>query len=102
MKSEFLAHAAHELRTPLTTILGYSEILLAMEVDAETRREALDAIHRQTLWLVDIINELLDLSRIEERRARISGSNASMSAACSASCCRALASTPSAGRSPWT
>lgn len=70
MKSEFLAHAAHELRTPLTTILGYSEILLAMEVDAETRREALDAIHRQTLWLVDIINELLDLSRIEERRGK--------------------------------
>ncbi|MCK9382598.1 MAG: CHASE domain-containing protein [Sulfuritalea sp.] len=70
MKNEFLSHAAHELRTPMTSILGFSEILLKMEVDEATRKDLLETIHRQTLWLVDIINELLDLSRIEARRGR--------------------------------
>ncbi|MDK9702968.1 MAG: CHASE domain-containing protein [Sulfuritalea sp.] len=70
MKNEFLSHAAHELRTPMTSILGFSEVLLKMEVDEATRKDLLGTIHRQTLWLVDIINELLDLSRIEARRGR--------------------------------
>lgn len=68
MKSEFLSHAAHELRTPMTSILGFSELLLRREVDAAKRQELLEIIHRQTQWLVVIINELLDLSRIEARR----------------------------------
>lgn len=68
MKSEFLSHAAHELRTPMTSILGFSELLLRREVDATKRQELLEIIHRQTQWLVVIINELLDLSRIEARR----------------------------------
>lgn len=70
LKSEFLSHAAHELRTPMASILGFSEILLEMELDEPTRRDLLETIHRQTMWLVDIINELLDLSRIEARRGK--------------------------------
>ncbi len=68
MKSEFLSHAAHELRTPLASIFGYSELLLEVALDETTRRDCLETIHRQTSVLVDIINELLDLSRIEARR----------------------------------
>lgn len=68
MKSEFLSHAAHELRTPMTSILGFSELLLRREVDATKRQELIEIIHRETQWLVVIINELLDLSRIEARR----------------------------------
>ncbi len=67
MKSEFLSHAAHELRTPMSSILGGSELLLELELDAPTQRELLETIHRQSLWLVKIINEMLDLSRIEAR-----------------------------------
>jgi signal transduction histidine kinase/integral membrane sensor domain MASE1 len=67
MKSEFLSHAAHELRTPMTSILGFSELLLRREVNATKRHELLDIIHRQTQRLVVIINDLLDLSRIEAR-----------------------------------
>lgn len=70
MKSEFLSHAAHELRTPMASIFGFSELLLEMELDEATRRDLLQTIHRQTRWLVDIINELLDLSRIEARRGK--------------------------------
>lgn len=70
MKSEFLSSAAHELRTPMASIYGFAELLLETELDEETRRDLLETIHRQTKWLVDIINELLDLARIEARQGR--------------------------------
>ncbi len=68
MKSEFLTHAAHELRTPMTTIYGFSELVLRKNIDGKTLREILASIHKQTSWLIEIINELLDLSRIEAHR----------------------------------
>ena len=70
MKSEFLSHAAHELRTPLTIILGYSELLLSPNHDEGTRRELQETIHRQSTALVGIVNELLDLARIESRQGQ--------------------------------
>jgi len=70
MKSEFLSHAAHELRTPMASIFGFTELLIAQEFDDATRKELLATIHTQTAWLVDIINELLDLARIESRRGK--------------------------------
>ena len=70
MKSEFLSHAAHELRTPMTSILGFTELLIRKNVPDDKRREMLETIHRQTRWLVDIVNELLDLARIEARRGK--------------------------------
>jgi signal transduction histidine kinase/CHASE1-domain containing sensor protein len=70
MKSEFLSHAAHELRTPMASIFGFTELLIAQEFDDATRKDLLTTIHTQTAWLVDIINELLDLARIESRRGK--------------------------------
>ena len=70
MKSEFLSHAAHELRTPMTSILGFAELMLLKQFDPARQREILQTIHRQTKWLVDILNELLDLARIEARRGK--------------------------------
>ena len=70
MKSEFLSHAAHELRTPMASIFGFTELLISQEFDDATRKDLLATIHNQTAWLVDIINELLDLARIESRRGK--------------------------------
>ncbi len=70
MKSEFLSPAAHELRTPMASIYGFSELLISREFDAATRHDLLTSIHKQTAWLIEIINELLDLTRIEERRGK--------------------------------
>jgi len=67
MKSEFLSTAAHELRTPMASIFGFSELLLAREFDAETQRDLIQTIHRQTQNLINLVNELLDLARIEAR-----------------------------------
>lgn len=70
MKSEFLSTAAHELRTPMASILGFSELLLSKDFDAPTRRDLLDTIHTQSELMASILNELLDLARIEARRGK--------------------------------
>ncbi len=68
MKSEFLAAAAHELRTPMVSIFGFTELLLRRQFSDERRADMLQTIHRQSGLLVKMINELLDLARIESRR----------------------------------
>jgi signal transduction histidine kinase len=68
MKSEFLATAAHELRTPMASIFGYAEVLLNEEFDAATQHEFLNTIYTQSKLMANILNELLDLARIEARR----------------------------------
>lgn len=67
IKSEFLSTAAHELRTPMASIFGFSELLLAREFDQATQRDLIQTIHRQTQNLINLVNELLDLARIEAR-----------------------------------
>ena len=68
MKSEFLSTAAHELRTPLTSILGFSEILLKRKLDEERKNRFLKIINEESMGLSALINDLLDLSRIESGR----------------------------------
>lgn len=70
MKSEFLATAAHELRTPLASIIGFTELLMSQDYDAETRRDLVETIHRQSSNLAGLVNELLDLARIEVRAGK--------------------------------
>jgi PAS domain S-box-containing protein len=70
LKSEFLSTAAHELRTPMASIYGFAELMLAQEFDAESRREFLSIIYKQSELMTAILNELLDLSRIEARRGK--------------------------------
>jgi PAS domain S-box-containing protein len=68
MKSEFLSTAAHELRTPMASVMGFSELLLHREFPREMQREYLEIIHRQAKRLTSLLNDLLDLARIEARR----------------------------------
>jgi PAS domain S-box-containing protein len=67
-KSEFLANMSHELRTPLNGVLGYAQLLQRDRHLAPEQREALDAIATCGAHLLDLINDVLDLSRIEARR----------------------------------
>lgn len=67
-KTEFLSAAAHELRTPTASAHGYSELLAAREFDPATSQSIARTIHRQTSQLVQLVNELLDLARIESGR----------------------------------
>jgi signal transduction histidine kinase len=70
LKSEFLSSAAHELRTPMASVYGFAELLLTRDFDEATRQDLLATIHRQSGRLVKLMNDLLDLSRIEERAGK--------------------------------
>ncbi len=70
LKSEFLSTAAHELRTPMASVYGFAELLLNNDFDQQTQRDLLTTIYEQSGLLVQIINELLDLARIEARRGK--------------------------------
>jgi two-component system sensor histidine kinase VicK len=70
MKSEFLSTAAHELRTPLASIYGFSELLMCRNYDKKVSHEIIETIHRQSLNLKKLLDELLDLSRIEARAGK--------------------------------
>jgi PAS domain S-box-containing protein len=70
MKSEFLSTAAHELRTPMASIYGYTELLLSQSFSETESREFLSTIFSQAGLMVTIINELLDLARIEARQGK--------------------------------
>ena len=70
MKSEFLATAAHELRTPMASVYGFSEVLLNQTLDPQEQRELLTIVHQQSAQMAEILNELLDLARIEARRGK--------------------------------
>ena len=64
-KSEFLATMSHELRTPLTGILGYAQILKKERDIPQKQRNAVNVIEHSAEHLLSLINEILDLSRIE-------------------------------------
>ncbi|MFZ0258292.1 MAG: histidine kinase dimerization/phospho-acceptor domain-containing protein [Gammaproteobacteria bacterium] len=67
-KSEFLANMSHELRTPLNGILGYAQILMRAANLAGEQRDAVMTIHHCGENLLTLINDLLDLSKIEARK----------------------------------
>lgn len=69
-KSEFLATAAHELRTPMASIHGFTEVLLTQKLTDSEQQEFLEIIYKQSERIVLIINELLDLARIESHRGK--------------------------------
>ncbi|MBB2483835.1 PAS domain S-box protein [Mitsuaria sp. WAJ17] len=70
LKSEFVTTAAHELRTPMTSIYGFSELLMMRTPSPDRLKDILGRIHRQSEAMMHILNELLDLSRMESRRGK--------------------------------
>ena len=71
-KSEFLATMSHELRTPLNAIIGFSELLADDIVIAEDeRRECLSDIHSSARHLLSLINDVLDVAKIESGKMEI-------------------------------
>jgi signal transduction histidine kinase len=68
LKTEFVSMVSHELRTPLTSIQGYAELLLEDKQISGDERESLTIVKKNTDRLLGLINELLDLSRMEAGR----------------------------------
>ena len=68
LKSEFVSVVSHELRTPLTSILGYTELLQAREFAQNERRELIDTVWKQATHLSNLVEDLLNVSRIDAGR----------------------------------
>lgn len=70
-KSDFLANMSHELRTPLNGILGYAQILERSKVLPDKERHGVQIIHQCGTHLLTLINDILDLSKIEARKLEL-------------------------------
>ncbi len=71
LKDEFLATLSHELRTPLTAILGWTSMLSGGQLDDERTARALETIHRSARAQNQLIDDLLDVSRIITGKLRL-------------------------------
>ena len=65
LKSEFISNASHEIRTPLNSIIGFTERLLNYDVSRERQIDALEIIHKNGRHLLQLVNDLLDISKIQ-------------------------------------
>ncbi len=74
-KSEFLANMSHELRTPLNGILGYAQILQNSNNLPDKERKGINIIHQCGSHLLTLINDILDLSKIEAQKMELYPTN---------------------------
>ena len=70
-RNAFVSIASHELRTPMTTIMGFSELLLNDELPEASRREWAEKIHRNSKVLSAIVDDMLNVSRIQSGKLQL-------------------------------
>ncbi len=71
LKSAFLSNMSHEIRTPMNSIIGFSELLRDREMPEEQKNDFIDIILRQGNSLLNIINDIIDISKIEADKLKI-------------------------------
>jgi len=80
LKSNFLANISHEIRTPLNSVVGFSNLLLTNNLSNEVKEEYIEHINYNSEKLLQIIGDIIDLSRLESSQIEITYEEASLSA----------------------
>jgi len=68
IKTQFLANISHEIRTPLTTVIGQAEAIICHDVQQQDIYKEVEIIHDSSLYLLALLNDILDLTKIEENK----------------------------------
>ena len=71
LKSTFLANMRHEIRTPMNGIIGFVDLLKSSDLNDKSRIEYVDVIEKSSNRLLDLINELIDISKIESGQMQV-------------------------------
>jgi PAS domain S-box-containing protein len=79
LKSNFLANISHEIRTPLNSVVGFSNLLLSNDLTREMKEEYIEHINHNSEKLLQIIGDIIDLSRLESSQIEITYEEASVS-----------------------
>ncbi|MBL4942272.1 MAG: response regulator [Colwellia sp.] len=74
IKSQFLANMSHEIRTPLTAVLGQAEAIINGDFEGQAITKEVEVIHINSLHLLQLINDILDLSKIEANKFELENS----------------------------
>lgn len=80
LKSSFLANISHEIRTPLNSVVGFANLLLASDLTNEVKEEYIEHINHNSEKLLQIIGDIIDLSRLESAQIEITYEEASINA----------------------
>jgi PAS domain S-box-containing protein len=78
LKSSFLANISHEIRTPLNSVVGFSNLLLEDDLSTEAKEEYIEHINHNSEKLLQIIGDIIDLSRLESSQIEITYEEASV------------------------
>jgi PAS domain S-box-containing protein len=79
LKSNFLANISHEIRTPLNSVVGFSNLLLSNNLSDEVKEEYIEHINHNSEKLLQIIGDIIDLSRLESSQIEITYEESSLS-----------------------
>jgi PAS domain S-box-containing protein len=78
LKSSFLANISHEIRTPLNSVVGFANLLLANDITSDVKEEYIEHINHNSEKLLQIIGDIIDLSRLESSQIEITYEEASV------------------------
>ncbi len=78
LKSAFLANMSHEIRTPMNAILGFASLLKSKKLSEERKKAFIDIINSKSKQLLQIITDIIDISKIEANQIKINNKNFSL------------------------
>jgi PAS domain S-box-containing protein len=78
LKSAFLANMSHEIRTPMNHIIGFTDIMTSQHIDENERYEYGELIKQSSNNLLQLINDIIDLSKIESRQIKLNWANSNL------------------------